>query len=138
VSISGYVQVDGSAINSCFRDHLQARELSPVRIAKKRLKNDTQFLQIIKYFFKTSNYEDDLFMRNDNAIRITKEKRDEMIAAIKNYFLKEREEEIGDLAAGITLDFIIQELAPEFYNMGVYDSHKYMEEMIGDLLSLQK
>ena len=77
-------------------------------------------------------------MRNDNTIKITKEKRGDMIATIKNYFLKEREEEIGDLAAGIILDFIVKELAPEFYNQGVYDSHKYMEDMIGDLLSIQK
>jgi uncharacterized protein (DUF2164 family) len=77
-------------------------------------------------------------MRNVNAIKITKEIRADMIAAIKNYFLKEREEEIGDLAAGILLDFIIKELAPEFYNQGVFDSHKYMEDMIGDLLSIQK
>jgi uncharacterized protein (DUF2164 family) len=77
-------------------------------------------------------------MRNDSTIKITKEKRGDMIATIKNYFLKEREEEIGDLAAGIMLDFIVKDLAPEFYNQGVYDSHKYMEDMIGDLLSIQK
>ena len=57
-------------------------------------------------------------MRNENAINVTKEQRDEMIAAIKHYFLKEREEEIGDLRAGLMLDFILEELAPEFYNPG--------------------
>ena len=41
---------------------------------------------------------------------------------IKNYFLKGREEEIGDLAAGLMLDFIIEELAPEFYNQGIQDA----------------
>ena len=29
-------------------------------------------------------------MRNENAIKITKEQRDEMILAIKHYFLKNR------------------------------------------------
>jgi uncharacterized protein (DUF2164 family) len=77
-------------------------------------------------------------MRNDNNIKITKEKRDEMVTAIKNYFSKEREEEIGDLAAGLILEFIIEELAPEFYNQGVCDSYKYMGDMIEDLLSIKK
>ena len=77
-------------------------------------------------------------MRNENAIKVTKEKRDEMILAIKHYFLKEREEEIGDLRAGLMLDFILEELAPEFYNRGVSDSYTYMKDMIEDLLSIQK
>jgi uncharacterized protein (DUF2164 family) len=77
-------------------------------------------------------------MRNNNEIKISKEKRDDMVSAIKNYFLKEREEGIGDLAAGLMLDFIIEEIAPEFYNQGVYDSYKYMENMREDLLSILK
>jgi uncharacterized protein (DUF2164 family) len=77
-------------------------------------------------------------MRNDNTIKVTREKRDDMVAAIKNYFLKGREEEIGDLAAGLMLDFIIEELAPEFYNQGVYDSHACMKDTVEDLLALQK
>jgi uncharacterized protein (DUF2164 family) len=77
-------------------------------------------------------------MRNDNMIKISKEKRADMVTAIKNYYLKEREEEIGDLAGGLILDFIIKELAPEFYNQGVCDSHKFMENSIEDLMSIQK
>jgi uncharacterized protein (DUF2164 family) len=77
-------------------------------------------------------------MRNENNIKLTKEKRNDMISAIKNYYVKEREEEIGDLASGLILDFIIEKLAPEFYNQGVYDSYKYMENSIEDLLSIQK
>jgi len=77
-------------------------------------------------------------MRNNNKINVTMEKRDDMVSAIKNYFLKEREEEIGDLAAGLILEFIIEELAPEFYNQGVYESYKYIEDLIEDLLSIQK
>ena len=61
-----------------------------------------------------------------------------MVSEIKNYFLKEREEEIGDLAAGLMLDFILEKIAPEFYNQGVYDAHKYMEDAVEDLLSIQK
>lgn len=77
-------------------------------------------------------------MRNKDKFELTKEKREEMISAIKNYFLNERDEELGDLASNLILNFIIEELAPEFYNQGVYDSYKYMNERIEDLLSIQK
>ncbi len=61
-----------------------------------------------------------------------------MISAIKTYFIEEKEEEIGDLAASLMLNFIIEKLAKEFYNQGVYDSYKYMGDRIDDLLSIQK
>ncbi len=77
-------------------------------------------------------------MKKSAGIKLTKETRDDMVSAIKNYFLKEREEEIGDLAAGLILDFIIEELAPEFYNQGVYDSYKLMGDRIEDLMALQR
>jgi len=77
-------------------------------------------------------------MKKDNSIKVTKERRDAMVSEIKYYFSKEREEEIGDLASGLILDFILEKIAPEFYNQGVYDSHKYMEDAVEDLLSIQK
>ncbi len=77
-------------------------------------------------------------MKNKNTINVSKEKRDDMVSAIQNYFLTEREEEIGDLAAGFMLTFIMEELAPEFYNQGVYDSYVCMRDMTEDLLSIQK
>jgi uncharacterized protein (DUF2164 family) len=77
-------------------------------------------------------------MKNEHAVTVTKERKEEMIAEIKNYFLKEREEELGDLAAGLIFDFIAEKLAPEFYNQGVCDSHKYMQDAAEDLLSIRK
>jgi uncharacterized protein (DUF2164 family) len=76
-------------------------------------------------------------MKN-NKIKLSKEKREEMIGEIKNYFYDEREEELGDLAASLIIDFIIDKLAPEFYNQGVFDSYKYMTDRVEDLLSIQK
>jgi len=77
-------------------------------------------------------------MRLEHPIELTKERRAEMVSEIKNYHSNEREEIIGDLAAGLLLDFIIDKLAPEFYNQGVYDSHKYMTEAAEDLLAILK
>jgi uncharacterized protein (DUF2164 family) len=77
-------------------------------------------------------------MRNENSVNVTKEKRDEMVSEVKNYFSKVREEEIGDLAAGLILDFVVEKLAPEFYNQGVFDSYTYMKDVAEDLLSIRK
>lgn len=74
----------------------------------------------------------------NERFKISKEKQSEMSAAIKDYFLKERHEDLGDLAAALILDFFSERLAPEFYNQGVYDSYKYMSRLMEDVLSLQK
>ncbi len=73
-----------------------------------------------------------------NLITLTRERRNELIPEIKTYFLKERDEEIGDLAAGLLFDFIMEKLAPEFYNQGILDAHQYMKDAAEDLLSIQK
>lgn len=77
-------------------------------------------------------------MRDKDKIKLSKEKREDMISSIKSYFLNERDEELGDLASSLILNFIIEELAPEFYNQGVYDSYKYIIDRSEDLLSIQK
>lgn len=71
-------------------------------------------------------------------MKINKEKKDKMILAIKTYFLKERDEELGDLASSLILDFFMKELASEFYNQGIQDAHQYMSERVGDMLELEK
>ncbi len=77
-------------------------------------------------------------MKHTPLIELTKERRALMISDIKAFFETEREETIGDLASGLLLDFIIEKFAPEFYNQGVYDSHKYISESAEDLLSILK
>ena len=71
-------------------------------------------------------------------IKLNKEKRTFIISAIKEYFLQEKNEELGDLAAELLLDFFIKELAPEFYNQGIFDAYNFMNERIEDLLALEK
>ncbi len=73
-----------------------------------------------------------------NKIILNKEKKEKMISAIIQYFAKERDEELGYLAATLILDFITEKLGHEFYNQGVYDSYNRMNEMVEDLLELQK
>ncbi|HUT27577.1 MAG TPA: DUF2164 domain-containing protein [Methanomassiliicoccales archaeon] len=77
-------------------------------------------------------------MREKSKFKLEKETREDMVAEIKTYFLNERGEEIGDLASGLILDFIIEKIASEFYNQGVMDSSQYMSERIEDMQSLLK
>ena len=74
----------------------------------------------------------------EKKIELSKDKRNQMISSIKSYFYNEREEELGDLAAGLILNFIIDELSLEFYNQGILDAYKYMSNSVEDLLSIQK
>lgn len=71
-------------------------------------------------------------MKKKNVIKVDKQKKKVMIDSIKEYFYNEREEELGDLAAGMILDFFLEELAPEIYNKGVYDAYEYSLERIED------
>lgn len=76
-------------------------------------------------------------MKKKDKFKLAKEQRESMIAKIKKYFYDERDEEIGDLASDLMLDFIINELASEFYNQGVYDSYKYINDRCEDMLNIQ-
>lgn len=73
-----------------------------------------------------------------NKIELTREKRQDMIAEIKNYFQNERDEEWGNLASSLLLDFFIEKLAPEFYNQGVYDAYKFMNMRLEDIFEILK
>lgn len=75
-------------------------------------------------------------MRDTSRIKLTPEKKREMTAAIKGYFQTERDEEMGELAAGLILNFIVDKLAPEFYNQGVADAYKHISEKAEDLYAL--
>lgn len=71
-------------------------------------------------------------------IVIDNEKKKVLIEEIQIYFLKEREEEIGELAATFLLDFFCEKIGPEFYNQGVFDAYRYMQNATEDLLGIQK
>jgi len=58
-------------------------------------------------------------MKHEQPIPLSKERRNTMISEIKNYYSNERDEVIGELAAGMLLDFFMDRLAPEIYNQGV-------------------
>jgi len=66
-------------------------------------------------------------------IELSKERRKELIRSIKAYFLEQHDEEIGDLKAGLLLDFFIEVLGPGIYNQAVKDAQAYFQQKVEDL-----
>lgn len=71
-------------------------------------------------------------------IRLKKEEKVEIIREIQYFYQNEKEEEIGELAAEILLDFITFKLGKYYYNKGVQDSQKYMSEKLEELFEIEK
>lgn len=66
-------------------------------------------------------------------IELSKEDRQQAIASIERYFLEDRGEKIGNLAAGGLLGFFLEEIAPSVYNKGVADAQERMQARLGEL-----
>lgn len=64
---------------------------------------------------------------------LTKEERDKCILDITAYFLDERGEKLGVIAAGEMLDFFVQNIGSKIYNKAVDDTRTMLKE---DLESL--
>lgn len=67
------------------------------------------------------------------AIELNDETRDEAVASIQMYFLEERQEEMGNIAAGALLDFLLEEIGPSIYNRGVRETRDRMQARVMDL-----
>ncbi len=66
-------------------------------------------------------------------IELSKDARTDGVASIKRYFRENMPEEIGDLPAGLLLDFFIEEIGPVIYNRAVADAQKRIEQRASDL-----
>jgi uncharacterized protein (DUF2164 family) len=63
-------------------------------------------------------------------IKLPKENKMELIRGIQEYFLNEREEEIGELAATFLLDYMIKILGPYLYNQAIHDAQFLLTQRI--------
>jgi len=66
-------------------------------------------------------------------VELAKEQKKRAIQDIREYFSKERDEEIGDLAAELILDFINEKMSSYFYNQAIIDIQKYMSDKVEDM-----
>ncbi len=69
------------------------------------------------------------------SIELTKEVRTEAISSIKRYCEENFREPIGDLAAGLLLDYFLEEIGPAVYNRGVSDAQTRLQGKMADVES---
>jgi uncharacterized protein (DUF2164 family) len=67
------------------------------------------------------------------AVELSKEARKEAIASIERWFQENRDERIGNIAAGALLAFFLDEIGPSVYNRGVADAQERMQMRLGEL-----
>ena len=72
-------------------------------------------------------------MRKKPAIVFPEAARKQAIAALRQYSAENLDEPIGDLKAGLLLDFILSELGPSVYNQAIADARAFFEERASDL-----
>ena len=56
------------------------------------------------------------------VLKIPREHKSLLVNKIQSYFETERSEQIGELAAGNLLDFMIKQLGPIIYNQAISDA----------------
>lgn len=67
------------------------------------------------------------------TIDIEPETRERMVASIRRYFAEQMDEEIGDLKAGLLLDYCLREICPAAYNQAIRDAQAYFLGKVEDL-----
>jgi len=66
-------------------------------------------------------------------IRIAPETTKQLQASIKRYVAENLDEEIGDLKAGLFLDYCLQEIGAVVYNQAIADAQAYFTGRVADL-----
>jgi uncharacterized protein (DUF2164 family) len=67
------------------------------------------------------------------SIELSKESRAEAVASIQQYFERNLPEPIGELPAGLLLNFFLEEIGPVIYNKAVADAQARLAVRVADL-----
>ncbi len=67
------------------------------------------------------------------GIELSKQARTDAIASIRHYFQENMSESIGDLAAGLLLNFILEDIGPSIYNRAIADAQTRIQQRIADI-----
>jgi uncharacterized protein (DUF2164 family) len=67
------------------------------------------------------------------SIELSTQARAEAIASIQQYFERNMLEPIGELPAGLLLDFFVQEIGPAIYNKAIADAQARFAVRVADL-----
>jgi len=71
--------------------------------------------------------------RSPMRIKLSPERRANLLRAIKEYSAVEFDEPLSDFRAQALLDFFIRELGPPVYNQGVRDASGFIQSKLADI-----
>lgn len=66
-------------------------------------------------------------------VELSKQARAAGIASIQRYFEENFSEPIGDLPAGLLLNFFLEEIGPTMYNQAIQDAQARLQRHVSDL-----
>ena len=66
-------------------------------------------------------------------IKLSDERRDQIVRALQALFSSELDREVSDFQAGLLVDFFIRELGPPVYNQAIQDARAFFQEKLEDL-----
>lgn len=67
------------------------------------------------------------------AIKISPETTKQLHASIKRYVAENLDQDIGDLKAGLLLDYCLKEIGPTIYNQAIAEAQSYFQARVTDL-----
>jgi uncharacterized protein (DUF2164 family) len=66
-------------------------------------------------------------------IELSQQTRADAIASLQRYFEENLPEPLGELPAGLLLDFILEEIGPAIYNRAIADAQSRMTLRVADM-----
>lgn len=82
---------------------------------------------------KNEQSSDTRFVSRKEALKLTREEKNKLIAEIQYFFNEERGEEIGIIAAETVLDFFIENLGITIYNRTLDEAKIWFSKRLEDL-----
>lgn len=67
------------------------------------------------------------------TLELNKQQRADAIASLQRYFAENFPEPIGDLPAGLLLNFVLEEIGPVIYNQAISDAQTRLLQRVTDL-----
>jgi len=67
------------------------------------------------------------------TVTLPDDARKQAVASIKRYVLEELDQDIGELKAGLILEYFLKEIAPSVYNAAIADAQTYIRDRLVDL-----
>lgn len=67
------------------------------------------------------------------TIDLSKQARSDAVASIQRYFQENMPEPIGEMAAGLLLNYLLEEIGPAVYNGAIADAQAQLQRRVSDL-----